>query len=195
MRPSKAQQRLIEENIKWARVLAQKFGRSAPYWCRVEFESAAFVGLVESARRWRKADGVQFRSFAQHRIRGACQDVMRATDTMSRHHRQMVNEGREVMTPVIVLDGKKSEKVLGILAAPPPDMDPLERREIWERFSRALRLLTDQQAFVAFAVFVLDLRLAAVGRRLGVTESRCCQILRDVERAMRPAFEGLGPRN
>lgn len=50
--------------------------------------SEAQIGLLSAINRFDPAHGVQFRSFAQHRIRGKAREAMRSTDSLPRSARR-----------------------------------------------------------------------------------------------------------
>jgi RNA polymerase sigma factor for flagellar operon FliA len=52
---------------------------------------AGMIGMLDALARFDAAQGVQFRTFASHRIRGAMVDEVRAADWASREDRQQMN--------------------------------------------------------------------------------------------------------
>jgi RNA polymerase sigma factor for flagellar operon FliA len=69
---------LIEQHREYARALAFEIARTLPpFVSRVDLVSVAIQGLVEAATRFDPTRGVQFKSFAYYRIRGAVYDEVR----------------------------------------------------------------------------------------------------------------------
>ena len=67
---------LIMNNIEWARNLAKRKKRNFPHIPLEELESAAFTGLVESAKKFPNSNAPFF-SYASKRIRGEMDDYLR----------------------------------------------------------------------------------------------------------------------
>lgn len=70
-------EKLVGEHMLYAEKLARKFKRKLPSF--VDFEdilSSAYVGLVESANKYKETDG-SFTTYAFKRINGSMQDFLR----------------------------------------------------------------------------------------------------------------------
>ena len=76
----KEQQEVVLETLDFARTLARKFhlSRAKCGFDLDEFESAAFLGLCDSARRYDKDSEVTFKGFAFLRIQGEMHDLLRS---------------------------------------------------------------------------------------------------------------------
>lgn len=59
--------------------------------------SAAMVGLTDAANRFDSSKGIQFKTFAEHRMRGAILDEMRKMDWFSRTMRDKQNQLTQTM--------------------------------------------------------------------------------------------------
>ncbi|MDR3618972.1 MAG: sigma-70 family RNA polymerase sigma factor [Paludisphaera borealis] len=70
------QRGLTERYLQLAQTLAQRIARSWPAGSD-EFQSAAFLALVEAAQAFDPSRNVDFATYARHRIRGALLDVQR----------------------------------------------------------------------------------------------------------------------
>ncbi len=78
-------QALIEHHRGYARALAAEILKKLPPHAeRDELESAADLGLVEAANAFDPSRGVQFRTFAYYRIRGAVYDCIRKLTWLSK---------------------------------------------------------------------------------------------------------------
>jgi len=68
---------LIIENIHLADILAAKFKKQFFLVSYDELQSAAYLGLVEAANKFRLDQKASFKSFARFRIIGAMRDYLR----------------------------------------------------------------------------------------------------------------------
>jgi len=57
-------------------------------WCGALL--VPILGLIEAVDRFDQTRGLKFRTYAQHRIRGAMQDFLRDEDPLSRTERRRV---------------------------------------------------------------------------------------------------------
>lgn len=64
---------------------------------RLDLESAGYVGLVDAAAKYDSSKHVQFKSYAQFRIRGAILDSLRSTDWGPRQLRRKAREIERAM--------------------------------------------------------------------------------------------------
>ena len=81
-----AQQRLVLESLDYARMLARKFhsDRRNCGFDLEDYESAAFLGLCDAARRYDTESEVSFSGFAFLRIQGEMHDLMRSSGYVTR---------------------------------------------------------------------------------------------------------------
>lgn len=82
---------------------------------REDLKGAAMTGLMEAANRFDPNKGFQFKTFAEHRIRGAILDEVRKMDWFSRSLREKQNRLHQVIQ-------KLEEKMDG-----PPDEEDIAR--------------------------------------------------------------------
>ena len=80
------QQRLILENLSYARKQAQKFQSERKHcgFALEDYESAAFLGLCDAARRYDASSDVSFKGFAFLRINGEMNDLLRSSGFITR---------------------------------------------------------------------------------------------------------------
>jgi RNA polymerase sigma factor for flagellar operon FliA len=73
-------------------LLARRIAERLPPGCELGGEDLASfgaIGLLEAFDRYDDERDILFTTFAEYRIRGAMMDALRATDTFSRHRRQL----------------------------------------------------------------------------------------------------------
>jgi RNA polymerase sigma factor FliA len=80
------EQGLIEEYVPYAKSLVRDFLKRKGWAINDigDFESHAYIGLCEAARRFDRSKNVQFKTFCYLRIRGALIDYLRSEGTLSR---------------------------------------------------------------------------------------------------------------
>lgn len=95
---------LILANLQMVRFIARKIAERLPQHVDLEdLVSAGMVGLLDAASKYDLSKRVQFKSYAQFRIRGAILDSLRVLDWSPRDLRR---KGREMAEAIRVLSGK-----------------------------------------------------------------------------------------
>ena len=92
-------------------LLSRRISERLPPGCELNGEDLASfgaIGLLEAFDRFDENRDIQFTTFAEYRIRGAMMDALRATDTFTRHRRQVSKE---------VIEAER--KLTGELGRPP----------------------------------------------------------------------------
>jgi RNA polymerase sigma factor for flagellar operon FliA len=85
----RSEEQRILDYYPLARTIAWKTWRRLPPGADLdELVGAAVVGLIEAVQRFEPARGVEFTTFAKHRIRGAVLDALRAADWVPRSVRR-----------------------------------------------------------------------------------------------------------
>ena len=80
---------LIKKNLPMVEKVVERMVPQVPsFMARDDIMSAALVGLINAAERFDESKGVLFRTFAEHRIRGAIFDEVRKLDWFSRSLRE-----------------------------------------------------------------------------------------------------------
>ncbi|MGB0639539.1 MAG: sigma-70 family RNA polymerase sigma factor [Myxococcota bacterium] len=100
-------------------LLARRISERLPPGCELGTEDLASfgaIGLLEAFDRFDEDRDILFTTFAEYRIRGAMMDALRATDSFTRHRRQMSKQ---------VLD---AQKVLTGELGRPPEATEVARR-------------------------------------------------------------------
>ena len=83
---------LIERNLDLVKIIAGQVSMHLPQHIEMDdLISAGTIGLVEAADKFDVSRGVQFRSYASTRVRGAIIDDLRAMDWMTRSMRVKSN--------------------------------------------------------------------------------------------------------
>ncbi|OQX20588.1 MAG: RNA polymerase subunit sigma [Desulfobulbaceae bacterium A2] len=81
--------RLIREHMPLIHLLVERMVPHVPsFMSRDDMQSAAMLGLIEAANKFDPSKGFLFKTFAEHRIRGAILDEMRKLDWFSRGLRE-----------------------------------------------------------------------------------------------------------
>ncbi|MGE4492437.1 MAG: FliA/WhiG family RNA polymerase sigma factor [Syntrophotalea sp.] len=81
--------RLIKSHLHMVSFLTERMVSQVPaFMTREDIASAAMVGLVDAANRFKPSMGVLFKTFAEKRMRGAVLDEVRRMDWFSRSMRQ-----------------------------------------------------------------------------------------------------------
>ncbi|MFO7718731.1 MAG: FliA/WhiG family RNA polymerase sigma factor [Thermodesulfobacteriota bacterium] len=79
---------LIREHMNMVSYWVERMSTQVPaFMSRDEIKSAAMEGLINAANRFDPSQGVLFKTFAEHRIRGAIYDEVRRLDWFSRSMR------------------------------------------------------------------------------------------------------------
>jgi RNA polymerase sigma factor for flagellar operon FliA len=86
---SECKEGLLSEHLPMVRLMARSIHSRLPQHVELEdLVSAGMVGLIDAAHKFDMAKKVQFRSYAQFRIRGAILDSLRALDWSPRYLRR-----------------------------------------------------------------------------------------------------------
>jgi RNA polymerase sigma factor FliA len=93
------QKELVIAHLRYAKNLARKFYRNRMNIgidCE-DFESAAFFGLCDAARRFDQSRGFSFRTFSYLRIMGAMYDLLRAELALTREQFHLFFDDEETL--------------------------------------------------------------------------------------------------
>lgn len=141
---------------------------------RDEAYSAGMFGLVRAARLFDPARGLKFATFAKPHIIGSIRDRLREHSRSDGWNRV---KGRvAVIGSIEHPTGEKDERLSDILADQRPDHE-IDSHSLRE----ALRaVLSERDAKLVEWSVLEDRKQRWIAEQLGVTESRVCQILREV---------------
>jgi RNA polymerase sigma factor for flagellar operon FliA len=169
--------RLIFMFAPMVRYLVYRKIREIPAQCEVDdFLSCGMEALITSIDRYDPAKGATLDQFAWTRIQGAILDELARAEVTSLH--QAVHADEE--------DGEIER--IETVQSDDPLADPLacaERKDLRERFRKAFRALSPRERQVAVLLYHEEWTLREIGARLGVSESRVCQIHSELRRRLR----------
>ncbi len=149
-----------------------------------------YVGLLQAAERFDPDAGAQFRTFAERRIRGAIQDFLRDSDSLSRRHRKAVQRGETHPIRTVELTPPMGRRIkCGGLSMEEAIDD--QRRRAWLH-SAIARLPAQNRQAVQLAL--AGLRCRPIGEVMGVCESRASQLITGAVRMMAAQRPALPPR-
>ena len=102
---TREQEQILLEHLPTVRYLARRIHERLPQHVEMDdLVSAGFLGLMDASRKFDPAKRVQFRSYAQFRIRGAILDSLRTLDWSPRELRR---KGRAVEEAIRTLTARK----------------------------------------------------------------------------------------
>lgn len=165
---------LVEQYVPLANKLAFQKKKSLPRFIDIEdLRSAAYLGLVEAANRYKPETGVCFSTFAYPRINGAIIDYLR--------DQGWVKRGKTCH--IVSLDAPVANNeacVLGdtILAKE----EVTDQEEVLEVISLNL---DNQSKSVLKHYFIDELSMKEVGEKFGVTEGRISQLIKEYKQRIR----------
>ncbi|MHA2380687.1 MAG: sigma-70 family RNA polymerase sigma factor, partial [Candidatus Thorarchaeota archaeon] len=163
------QQQLVEQYVPMANKLAHKKKRTLPRFVDVEeLKSAAYMGLVEAASRYKPEMGVAFSTFAYPRVSGAIYDYLRQ------------ESGGKREASVLSMDEPVEEEcsLKNLLEARP------ERNN--DEFLEAVSLDLGPQAREVLRHYFIDAySMKEVGDKFGVSESRISQLIKQYKSRIR----------
>ena len=104
--------RMILEHMPTVQLIARKMhGRFPQHVELEELVSAGVLGLIDAVQRFDHSKEVQFKSYAQFRIRGAILDSLRVMDWSPRDLRRKGREIEEVIRSLTVANGRAPGEV------------------------------------------------------------------------------------
>ena len=190
--PSEAnRERLIRHYLPLVEFLAGRLGRHVHASYRADLYSFGVEGLMDAIDKFRPEMGNRFETYGSVRIRGAMSDGIRK---MSWLPRGAENRSSRVIETVVPVDfqgartplGTRLQDCLSDRTAGTP-IDGLLLEADHDEVLAAVRALPDRERNVVEQHYYARKQLKEIGRDLGVTESRVCQLHR---RALR-ILEGL----
>ncbi len=209
-----ARDEIVVSHLWLVRHIIGKVAARLPSGVDVEnLESAGVLGLVESAQRFDASRGVDFKSFATLRIRGAIIDEARRNCPLPQEVMRrvsLVSKARERLPAPVTTDdlaretGLTTDEVLDALVAMPfvhvrsleqletdPEEGPaagesaLEREEQKQLLADAIAALPERERLVVTLYYSQDLRLKEIGQVLNLSESRVSRLLASAQLQLR----------
>ncbi len=168
---------LVEQYVPLAKKLAYQKKRVLPKFIDVEdLESAAYLGLVEAANRFKTDHGVTFSTFAYPRIFGAIHDWLREQGWGKR------GEPLKVISLDSTLDESDDCQLKDTIAA--------KEEGNHEEMLEVIACELDEQAKdVLRYYFVDEFSMKEIGDRFGVSESRISQLIKRYKERIRADWD------
>jgi RNA polymerase sigma factor FliA len=142
---------------------------------------AGTIGLIQAVDRFQPSRGLQFGTYARHRIQGAMLDFLRGEDPLSRTERRRIRTaqatsaatGEKTVPATISLEWLPAQELRKVCArAGCPSQQFVDRADL----KHARRVLSARENRVISLLYELDWKNGDVARELGVNESRVSQI-------------------
>jgi RNA polymerase sigma factor (sigma-70 family) len=148
-----------------ARSMAKRFKDNWAFYSD-EFESAAYLALVEAAQSYDATKNVKFATYARKRILGELRDVQRglALPGWTTNLEQAPN--------VLPLIPEVEERGRVLMAEPDPPVE--EGLEAHERLENLMRQLPGRHAAACREIYLGGLSQAETGLALGMSQARIC---------------------
>jgi RNA polymerase sigma factor for flagellar operon FliA len=195
-----AEEAAVTSNLGLVRFIAARIASSLPVQVELEdLVQTGTLGLIDAVRRYDPSKGIPFPAYARYRIRGSILDSLRVLDWATRNQRKQ-RKAMAIAAAVEDAPAPDTRKLrffsLGPVASlstrhesqddlPAPDVacdenlhpDKLyEAHEAWELIHKALEVLPARHRRVILMYYSGDWSMRAIGRTLGVNESRVSQI-------------------
>ena len=156
---------------------------------------AGLSALVEASRRFDVSRGVDFRTYAKHRVYGAMLDELRRLDIVSRYRRRQIREGTvpqgALPTPRLV-----DLSAAASVADPSPNVeDELDHRRALQRMRQAFARLPERDQLVVRLRCMEQRSLKAIGDHFGISEVRACQLVGAAVRQLRESMSDIVPED
>lgn len=166
------------------RRIALQLARTVP--ANVELDDLVQVGMIalhDSMGRYVDDGRARFESYASTRVRGAMLDELRRADPLTRKARREERAGGASTHVVSFEDlGADDVDVLELLPAD-ESVDPINQLKdlrMRQALVTAIEDLPERDRNVMSMYYEHDMKLREIGAVMGLTESRMCQVLRDI---------------
>jgi RNA polymerase sigma factor for flagellar operon FliA len=181
-RDQRDKQQLVCHYLPLVEFLSVRLGTGVDASVRPDLYSFAAMGLMDAIERYRPDVGVRFETYGSRRIRGAIADGIRSMKWLPRGADRRAGRVIEAIVPIDFQTaktrvGKKLQETLADPLEPAPTED-VELEADHEEVQDALGKLPTRERFVVREHYYRRRPLAAIGKDLGVTESRVSQLHR-----------------
>ena len=167
----------IVQHLTHVHVLAKRLRSHVPACVTLDdLIGAGTIGLIQAVDRFEASRGLQFATYAKHRIRGAMLDFLREEDPLSRTERRRTrttSRGAEGVLPTTIsLEQLPAQEQREYALARCFSTRFADRVDL----DRARQCLSERENRVISLLFNLDWQNRDVASELGVNESRVSQI-------------------
>lgn len=150
-----------------------------------DMESGAALGLLQAVRRYDPSRGIKFTTFAPRRMLGAMKDELRGMDWAPR----LARARKEHVPTIRSMDTFKPDPRYPHESPEAVDWrDPCRTAAARDFWARLRRILPSREAAVIERYYLEDRTLKEIGRLIGLSESRCCQLLTKAQARLRKAW-------
>lgn len=174
--------KLIEHYLPLIEFLSKRLGRQVPFDLRADLYSFAAIGLMDAIDKFKPEMGFRFETYASRRIRGSMSDGLRSLDPLPRGASERASRVIETIVPVDFkssptlggppLEDSLSDPVQGTL------FDNLDLQAEYGEVVVAISELPEREQRIVKDHYYESRRLAEIGKDMGITESRVCQLHR-----------------
>jgi RNA polymerase sigma factor for flagellar operon FliA len=177
-----ARKRLIAHYLPLAHFLAEHAYRRVEASFHPDLMSFAAIGLMDAIDRYRPEAGVRFETYGSRRIRGAIRDGIRSLKWLPRGAER---RSSRVIEKIVPIDFQTARTKVGkhlhdTLSDPlePTASDSVELEADWAEVAEAIDALPEREKEVVHGYYYDRRPLSEIGDRMGITESRACQLHR-----------------
>lgn len=185
---------LILLHASWARLVARdvfvRVGSRNTEWS--EFTQNATLGLIEAVDRYDPSRGVEFRTYARHRVRGAvfnglrqlwAQGIVASHDSSIERSESLIEDDGDPLDSLVSWTvGMGIGYLLDVASLPGTDACPrgpyttLEHDQRYELLRELIRLLPDRESMVLTLHYFQHIKFIEIAKLLSVTKGRVSQL-------------------
>lgn len=192
-RDQSAREGLVRHYLPIVEFLSRQLRRHVAAYLEQDLYSFGVIGLLDALEKFRPELGNRFETYGVSRIRGAMRDGIRSLDALPRGARERASRVIERIVPVDFQTAcsPRGVKLQDCLADPDPTsaLDLLELQADHDEVAAAIEFLPERERQVIVEYYYRDRYLKDIGRDLGVTESRICQIHRQALKMLSQILE------
>jgi RNA polymerase sigma factor FliA len=178
----RAREDLVRNYLPLVQFLAAHLSRFVPASYRGDLYGFGVIGLLDAIDKFKPEMGHSFKTYGAVRIRGAMSDGIRKLNWLPRGAQ---NRASRVIETVVPVDFQTATTPIGVrlqdcLYDPQQEsaLDGLELKADHAEVVDAVQTLPERERRVIRQYYFERRRLAEIGKEMGVTESRVCQLHR-----------------
>lgn len=159
---------LVEQHYQMVKTYVETKWSSIRYNDKLDLEHCGVIGLIQAAKKYDPSKKVKFGSYARYRVAGEIVDQLRRNDgPRGNKNRGKIRPNSDLVEPMVV--SQRDEETEPAIA------------ELRENFFKRIKLRHGRVlAELATQYWVDRLTLKKIGAKIGVSEARISQRLRDV---------------